>query len=232
MNIYYVYSYLRQRDSVHGNAGTPYYIGKGLGKRAFSHHVGVHVPKDTKNIAFISESMTEADAFQAEMLLIHLYGRRDKGTGILLNHTDGGDGSKGHLQSDETKKWRSEQWKGENNPNFGGNFSKEHRENLSNALKGRTLSDECKRKMSLVRTGKKYPTRSEEFRQKMSKFKKGNQIWLGKTHTEESRKRIGAKKRGNIWLYHPETMKCKFVRPEDVSDYEQQGYVKGRKASG
>lgn len=36
--------------------------------------------------------MSEADAFQAEMLNIYLYGRIDQGTGCLRNRTDGGEG--------------------------------------------------------------------------------------------------------------------------------------------
>lgn len=35
-HIYYVYAYIRSKDSDTAKAGTPYYIGKGKHKRAFS----------------------------------------------------------------------------------------------------------------------------------------------------------------------------------------------------
>jgi len=95
-NIFYVYKYLRSKASKNGLAGSPYYIGKGRGKRASrkaNHYVPV--PTNAKNIAIVSEGMSELDALQLEMLLIHFYGRVDLGTGCLNNMTDGGDGITG-----------------------------------------------------------------------------------------------------------------------------------------
>lgn len=106
---FYVYAYLRAKDSVNGDKGTPYYVGKGQGKRAFDKSHSVPVPKDAANIIILADGMTEADSFQAEMLLIQHYGRVDLGTGKLHNRTDGGEG--GSNPSPEKRKAISDKLK-------------------------------------------------------------------------------------------------------------------------
>ena len=57
MNIYpsgfYVYSYIRKSN------GTPYYIGKGYGKRAWAKEHNVTVPSDTTKINNIMPTLWE-----------------------------------------------------------------------------------------------------------------------------------------------------------------------------
>ena len=84
---FYTYLWLR-------NDGTPYYVGKGRGDRAFSGPHTVHRPIERERI-LIQEWPSEAEAFEAEIFLIAFYGRKDIGTGILRNLTDGGEGSSG-----------------------------------------------------------------------------------------------------------------------------------------
>lgn len=108
----------------------PFYVGKGKGDRAKSHlrpsNLKENTLKTTKiksllsknlepKIVFIGESLTEAQAWELEVAKIAEYGRKDLGTGILCNHTDGGEGptkrtswNKGKKFSDETKKKMSE----------------------------------------------------------------------------------------------------------------------------
>ena len=91
-NKFYVYQYVRKNNSKNGLTGTPYYIGKGTQHRAFRKHSCINIPTETERIQIISKNMNEADAFQLEMLLIHLHGRIDRKTGYLRNRTDGGEG--------------------------------------------------------------------------------------------------------------------------------------------
>jgi hypothetical protein len=172
-NRFYVYAYLRSKDSEHGKRLTPYYIGKGQGNRAFSasgrgasRSKGrrAPTPKDKNYIAFIQEGLTEPEAFALEIYSIALYGRIDIGTGILRNMTDGGEGGSGI--SEETRKRRGA------------------------ARAGKKMSEETRQKMSAARKGKKM---SEETRQKMSA------VWLtGRVCTESTRQKISMANKGKI----------------------------------
>lgn len=84
-NNFYTYAYLRED-------GTPYYVGKGHGKRAYDSTHNVKVPDDKDRIIFLKQNLTEEEAFNHEKYMIAVLGRKDLGTGILRNMTDGGEG--------------------------------------------------------------------------------------------------------------------------------------------
>lgn len=164
---YYVYMYLRSRDSntvSNGKIGTPYYVGKGCKYRAWEKHQNVRVPKDISNIIIIAQELTEEAAFRIEQVQIAIWGRVNNSTGVLRNKTEGGEGSSGFRHTDETKQKMSEQRKGRIPWNKGGTMPEHVRNQLASVNKGKTLTEEHKEKLRQKFKGK---TRSIEVRQKI-----------------------------------------------------------------
>ena len=97
MNNYYTYAYLRKD-------GTPYYIGKGKNYRINSKQRNIKKPRDNSRIIFLKQNLTEEHAFKHEKYMIAIFGRKDLGTGVLHNRTDGGEGNSGRTLNEKTKK--------------------------------------------------------------------------------------------------------------------------------
>ena len=142
---YYTYAYLRED-------GTPYYIGKGKGKRLYKKSKGeVGKPKNKSKIIFLKQNLTEAEAFRHEIYMIAVFGRKDLGTGILRNRTNGGEGSSGCKYTEE----RREKRKGQSNPFYGKTHSEEIKEKIrqsklgkNNPMYGKSPSKQTKEKLS------------------------------------------------------------------------------------
>jgi hypothetical protein len=183
MNNFYVYAYLRED-------GTPYYIGKGKGRRAYLNGRIPPKPAYIERIQMVKVNLTEEEAFNLECKLIMEYGRRDLGTGILQNRTAGGEGVSGRIATPESIQKRISK-------NTGKKRTPEQKErmrqaqltrkqkteeeklqysvNMSNAKKGIPLgnkSDTHKENLSKALLGKyKGIAKSEETKQKMRKPK-------------------------------------------------------------
>jgi hypothetical protein len=108
MNDFYTYAYLREDR-------TPYYIGKGKSNRIHSTNRIYKPPKDKSRIIFLKQNLTEEEAFKHEIYMIAVLGRKDNGTGILRNRTDGGDGVSGWVPSEEFRKKAKERMSGSKN---------------------------------------------------------------------------------------------------------------------
>ena len=183
---FYAYLYLREDR-------TPYYAGKGTGKRAFATSHCVPPPRDKSRILIFPQS-SEVDAFALEMAFIRVFGRKDLGTGCLRNATNGGEGSSGYAHTPATKLKQSQIKKAA--PIL---FTDAYRLKLRLARAGRTPSqgmkhtDDWKSRHRAVMTGNTYRkgiAHSAESRQKMSKAHKGKPWTAARRKAQEEKKNV------------------------------------------
>ena len=159
--MFYTYVWLRED-------GTPYYVGKGSGNRAYSKDHRHGVPPLGRIIFYIAKD--EVDAFETEVALIWYYGRKDLGTGCLRNLTNGGENPpspKGRVWSKESRERLSESAKTRTYTEKEREkmsesakirqrapLSADTRSRISDANKGKVMSADARLKMSLSRLGK------------------------------------------------------------------------------
>lgn len=144
------------------------------------------VNKTPIKIDILFDEIDYDEAKSKEVEFISLYGRRDFGTGTLVNMTDGGEGCVGMIVSDDVKAKISLR-------NKGRKVSQETRDKISLARKGFKHTDEVKRKIGEFKKGKKLPPRepvSEETRRKMSEGRKGKKPSYNYIRTEEHRRKM------------------------------------------
>lgn len=187
-NLFYTYAFLRED-------GTPYYIGKGKGNRAYTKcGRSVGVPSRDR-ILLLKTGLTEEEAFRHEIYMIAVFGRKDLGTGILWNFTDGGDGASNPSKETREKLSRASS-----------NISDETREKIRASSLGRKHTPESKEKLRQANLGKKHPNqkkRSEETKEKIRRAK------TGLKHTPEAREKMRRAHAGRVGRPHTEETKEK-----------------------
>lgn len=238
MNKFYVYVYF--------DRSVPIYVGKGTGDRCHDHLKAAlkskknsHFMNRLRKMAQASENpiikivqsmLTEQEAFDLEIALIKQYGRFDRGLGTLLNETDGGDGSSGHVSPRRGKSF---------DECFGAEKSAMIRERIrQKALArsdqiaevnrrvhtGKKLSEEQINKTRLANLGKK---RSQEARQRISDSTRGKQKTLTSLQRLEASRR--AKELFQDTLIVNDGNQNKRIRQTELDQFLSNGWVQGRK---
>lgn len=88
------------------------------------------------SVEILADNLTYDDAKELEIFLIELYGRKDLGTGPLVNMTDGGDGAQGYKHTEENK------------DKMGKMFKEQYKNGRVSSFKGKRHSDEWKENFS------------------------------------------------------------------------------------
>lgn len=210
MNTFYAYIHARPD-------GTPFYIGKGRGRRATdfvarnAHHKNITAKYGIKNILVSKhECSSEEFAFALEVGMIKCFKRMGV---TLVNMTDGGEGPCGAIVSAET------------------------RAKMSASRTGKKLpphSDERRAKNSASKKGKPGHLHTPESRAKLIANHKG---MTGLKHSEESRIKIGLASKGYV---HTDEARAKmsaaqqgriYVAPSDEARAKMSAAGKGRAKS-
>ena len=99
---YYIYLHIKITN------GEPFYVGKGKDKRCFvknnrSSYWKNIAKKYDYDIIFLEENISEEEALVKETYWINRIGRKDLKKGLLVNFTDGGEGTSGRPMNQNTK---------------------------------------------------------------------------------------------------------------------------------
>jgi hypothetical protein len=220
---YYTYAYLRKDN-------TPYYIGKGKGRRAYCSQRTV--PRPTKDrILIFKKNLSEEEAFKHEMYMIHVFGRKNNNTGILRNLTDGGEGVSGLVFSLESRQKMSDKRKlrvtkastrlKQSEAQRGRKQTQATKEKLSKLMAGRERSEEHCKNLSVAR---KKNWEDPDYRRKVT-----DSIRLSKQAnpmSEQQKRQLSLKVSAKKWYWNPDTGHCtRLSSSQDVP----QGYIPGRK---
>ena len=165
-------------EHIRNDTNEVFYVGIGkTPKRAFSKKSRNPLWKNIVNktdytVEIIHNDVSWDEACELEKHLIFLFGRKNLGLGNLVNMTDGGEGTIGRTLSENTRKKISARNKGKTSHNKGKTLSDEHKRKIGIANKGKIMSDEQKQNLSEINTGK---THTEETRKKLSLFQRNKE---------------------------------------------------------
>lgn len=163
MKTFYVYVYCNpmKPSSIHKCGFEPFYVGKGQFNRDLYHMSEGCLSEDTnrhkvntiKQIQLVGltpiveremETNDEEAAYSFERLLIAKYGRRNLGTGVLTNLTDGGEGKRKFVTPKSTKELISAKRK-----DWLATLSEDERKEILGTMKNRTHTEVARERMSV-----------------------------------------------------------------------------------
>lgn len=156
-------------------SGEVFYVGIGDIRRPYStHHRSKfwwNVAKSGYDVVVAEGNLSWEMAQERERYWIKYYGRRDIGTGILVNMTDGGDGARGSKWSEQRVVQMSDRFSREGNPFYGRKHSESAITKNSIAHTGIKQSVETTEKRSAALTGVRRP---EDVKRSISRSRKTN----------------------------------------------------------
>lgn len=169
-------------------------------------------PEIGYNIHTGGNRYTPCDGTTAEKISKALTGRKlPEDTCKKMSESRSGAGH--FTQKPDWDGWSEETLKKMREAKLGKKLNKEHKENMSLSQFKRWESDEELR---------------EKFKEEY--IGEGNPFY-GKTHTEETRKRISEAQKGSRWVVDSDN-KCIKIKLNELDDYLSKGYQQGRKWKG
>ena len=120
---------------------------------------------------------------------------------------------KGRVLSEEHRLHISESLKGDKHPQYGKNFTEEHKLNLSIAQKKRFSKESAHNKGVPM---------EEEQRLNLSNSMK--ELWK----TGEYAKKMSDSHKGKCWMHKPDTKEKLYILVEDIDKYTELGWLRGR----
>lgn len=182
---YYVYIYCDPRKPGKYSYGDltltyePFYAGKGsLSRWKPNSHTdkrySLFLRSKLKNIqvenvivVMLKNQFDEQSAFANETKLITTIGRSDLKEGVLVNLTNGGEGTSGYTYTEKNRQALSKAMKGQGHPQTAAT-----KKRIGDANRGRKFDKKHSKKMSIALTGRKMPRQTKEHRAKLSEAAK------------------------------------------------------------
>jgi hypothetical protein len=199
--------------------GSKYRAKSSKDRNAYWHNI---VNKVGYDIEIVHKDLSWKEACELETKYIKQFGRKDLGLGNLVNMTDGGDGTKGHIppkkvleerskrmigkkQSKETNVKKSQSlkdfWNDEDNKKMMSDAIKlahtnnpEIAKKISESSKGKIFSDKTRKKMSISGRNKKMPDNFSETMSEITKGEKNGNSKLNEKQVLEIRKKYSTGK--------------------------------------